>query len=198
MAQLGSATPAQRYAACLMERRAGDVGQLMRTSDIGIAQRIHRGLADDSACFARTFGDQPYDPRQVAMSMDMLRGRIAEQALLSKPDQIEALQALPLQQKRYLRPWFAATGRNPSVDEMAACMSDTDPAGIVELIQTPSASSAESSQIAAMAPSLTKCLSAGTRLEADCPALRAALADALYQRVNNPMLSAPQAQEAPK
>jgi hypothetical protein len=40
-----------------------------------------------------------------------------------------------------------------------------------------------------MSPALTKCLSAGTQLDVNRAAIRGALADALYQRLNNPSLS---------
>ena len=118
-----------------------------------------------------------------------LRGRLAEQELLNESAQIAALQPLPLLQKRYIRPWFAATGRHPAVDEMAACMADTDPAGIMAVVRTTPGFADENAAIAAMSPALTKCLSAGTRLDASRQALRAALADALYQRLHNPALS---------
>ena len=68
-------------------------------------------------------------------------------------------------------------------------MADTDPAGIATLIDTSPGTADENSALSALSPALTKCLSAGTRLDASREALRAALADALYQRLNNPALS---------
>jgi hypothetical protein len=76
---------------------------------------------------------------------------------------------------------------------MGACMADTDPAGIMALIRTNPGYADENAAMSALTPALTKCLSAGTRLDADRPALRAALADALYQRMTNPALSSPEA-----
>lgn len=178
-----------RYVLCLSETRSAQVGELLHASTAAAANLRYRALIDDDRCFARVFGNQAFRPEDVAISQDMLRGKLAERALLADLTQVSALQPLPLQQKRYIRSWFGATGRHPAVDEMAACMADTDPAGITALIQTDQDSSEETAAIGALSPSLTKCLSAGTRLDASRHALRAALADALYQRLSNPSLS---------
>lgn len=180
---------AQRYATCLVQSHPDQVRALLHATTADAANRPYQSLADDDRCFSRVFGNQQFSPKDASVSMDMLRGRLAEQELLSESAQVAALQALPLQQKRYIRPWFAATGRHPAVDEMAACMADTDPAGIMAIVRTTPGFADENAAIAAMSPALTKCLSAGTRLDASRQALRAALADALYQRLNNPALS---------
>jgi hypothetical protein len=178
----------QRYVACISELRPAQVGQLLHSSTAGAATLPYHALADDDRCFRRVYGDQGFSPDAV-LSQDMLRGKLAERALLARAADVAALQPLPLQQKRYIRNWFAATGRHPAVDEMAVCMADTDPAGIVALIGTGPGTGEESSAISAMSPNLTRCLGAGTRLDASRQALRAALADALYQRLSNPQLS---------
>ena len=191
LASPASAAPdnLQRYVACLSTSRPAQVKQLLQASSAAAANLSYHGLANDNRCFARVFPSGEFRPEDVAFSQDLLRGRLAEQALLAQSGAVAALQPLPLQQKRYLRPWFVTTARNPAVDEMGACMADTDPAGIAALIKTDSGSSDESAAIGALSPSLTKCLSAGTRLDASRQALRAALADALYQRLSNPTLS---------
>ena len=181
-------TPAEAYAACLAQSRPAQVRELLQASTAQAASHPYQGLADDSRCFSRAFGNT-FSPEDASVSMDMLRGRLAEQALAADASRVAALQALPLQQKRYIRPWFAATGRHPAVDEMGACIADTDPAGIATLIRTEPGSAEENSALSGLSPALTKCLSAGTRLDASREGLRAALADALYQRLNNPSLS---------
>ena len=179
----------QRYVMCLTQTRPAQMRQLLRSSSAEASKLTFHALADDSRCFAKVFPNGEFKPEDVAFSQDLLRGRLAEQELLAQSGGVAALPPLPLQQKRYVRSWFAATGRNPAVDEMGACMADTDPSGIVALIKTDPGSSSESAAIAAMSASLTKCLSAGTRLDAGRQSLRAALADALYQRLDNPALS---------
>jgi hypothetical protein len=182
-------TPAEAYAACLAQSRPTQAQELLKAANAQAAKNRYELLANDDRCFTRVFGSQPFKPEDGASSMDMLRGRLAEVELRADESRVAALQALPLQQKRYIRPWFATTGRHPAVDEMAACMADTDPAGIAALIQTSPGTADENSALSALSPALTKCLSAGTRLDASREALRAALADALYQRLNNPSLS---------
>lgn len=179
----------ERYVACLSDTRSTEVHQLLGATTAAAANLRYHALIEDDRCFARVFGNQPFRPQDLALSQDMLRGKLAEAALLNRAAQVAALPPLPLQQKRYLRSWFVTTGRHPAVDEMAACMADTDPAGIAALITTDPDSGDETAAVGAMSPSLTKCLSAGTRLDASRHALRAALADALYQRLSNPALS---------
>lgn len=179
----------QRYVACLSQTRPAQVRQLLETSSSQASKLTYRALADDRRCFARVFPNGEFRPEDMAFSQDLLRGELAEKALLSRTGAVAALQPLPLQQKRYIRSWFAVTGRNPAVDEMGACMADTDPGAIMALIRTGHGSVDESAAIGSMSQSLTKCLSAGTRLNAGREALRAALADALYQRLTQPGLS---------
>jgi hypothetical protein len=190
--------PAQRYVACVAQKHPAEVRQLLQATDRASADRPYRSLSDDGRCFSMVFANQQYRPEDVQVPIDVLRGRLAEQSLLASAPQVAALQALPLEQKRYIRPWFAATGRDPSVDEMGACIADTDPANVLYLIRTSPGSDQENQAVAALSPALSKCLSAGTRLQASRPALRAALAEALYQRLNNPALSTAAAQETPK
>ena len=188
----------QRFAACLAKMHPNDVRALLQAGSSEAARRPYLGLADDSRCFSRAYGEGQFRPEEIGLSIDMLRGRLAEQAVLAQSAQVSALQPLPLRQQRYIRSWFAATGRHPAVDEMAACMADTNPAGIVTLIRTEPGNPDESAAIAGLSASLTKCLSAGTRLDASRQALRSALADALYQRLTNPALSLAQIGGTPR
>lgn len=180
---------ARLYAACLADSHEAQARELLLASTLDATRRPYRALVDDSRCLSRVFDDQPFSPGDDAFSTATLRGNLAEQLLLRHYAQLSSLQPLPLQQKRYVRPWFAATGRHPAVDEMATCMADTDPAGVMALIKTELGSGEEWGAFDAMSAALTKCLSAGTRVSVDKQAIRAALADALYQRLNNPQLS---------
>lgn len=173
-------SPAERYATCLVETRPQQVSALLGAQTAEAASTPYRALANNDRCFTQVFGNGQFTPEEAGVSMDVLRGRLAEQAILAQPAALSALPPLPLQQKRYIRPWFAATSRPVAVDEMAACMADTDPSGIAALIRTVPRSEDENSAIDALSPSLRKCLSANVRLDAGREALRAALADALY------------------
>ncbi len=176
-------------AACLAQSRPDLARELLQAASPAAVTAPLSGLIENSRCLSQAFGEQQFSPSDEALSQPTLRGNLAEQLLLKQSAAVAGLQPLPLQQKRYLRPWFAATGRHPAVDEMAACMADTDPAQIAALIKTEPGSADERAAFAPMSPALTKCLSAGTELDVDRQAIRAALADALYQRLTNPQLS---------
>jgi hypothetical protein len=186
-----SAAPssARSLAACLAQSHAQQARQLLQASTLAAVATPYRSLVDDDRCVTQAFGNQQFSPSDDALSQATLRGNLAEQLLQKQSAAVVALQSLPLQQKRYIRPWFAATGRHPAVDEMAACMADTDPAGIGALIKTDPGNGEETAAFGAMSPALTKCLSAGTQLNVSRAAIRGALADALYQRLSNPSLS---------
>ena len=180
---------AQRYAACLAQSHVAQARELLRTSTASAANLPYRGMVQDDRCVSQAFGSQVFSPADEAFSTPTLRGNLAEQLLLKQDAAVAALKPLPLEQKRYTRPWFAATGRHPAVDEMAVCMAATNPGGIAALIRTSPASGEEGAAFEAMSPALVKCLSAGTQLNVSRQAIRAALADALYQRLTNPLLS---------
>lgn len=191
LASQAAAAPsnAQRFGSCVAQSRPAQARELLLASNSEEAARPLRSLVSDDRCISKTFGNEPFSPSDEAFSTPTLRGNLAEQLLLNQSAAVAALKPLPLEQKRYTRAWFAATGRHPAVDEMAVCMAATNPAGIAGLIRTSPGSSEEGAAFEAMTPALIKCLSAGTQLNVSRDAIRAAVADALYQRVANPLLS---------
>jgi hypothetical protein len=70
---------------------------------------------------------------------------------------------------------------------MATCASESAPAETLALLKTLPYSDAEGAAFGAVAPHLGACLRAGVKVTGNRQSLRAALADALYQRVANPM-----------
>ena len=194
----GRVQPAERYLECIAQKHPAAVRELLEASSREAANGPYRSLTDDDRCVGIVFRNQQYEPQDLMLPIDVLRGKLAERALRASTSQVAALTALPFEQKRYVRPWFASTGRDPSVDEMGACIADTDPANILALVRTDPDTSAENQALGAISPVLGRCLSAGTRLEASHRSLRAALAEALYQRFNNPTLSIAPAAETPR
>lgn len=140
-------------------------------------------LKGEVSCFGVVFSNDLVEEREAFIPNDILRGMLAEAAL--EKSQVAALQAMPLQ-KTYQRSWFAITGRPTSVDEMGACIADTNPAGVAALISTKPATPEEGAAFGNITDNLGKCLAAGTQLHATPEALRAALAEALFQRVSAP------------
>lgn len=185
---IGDVRTIAQLGTCMYISHKATALDLLNASTAGESDSALIRLRDEQSCFDRLPTDSHLDTEVAAFSKGLMRGLVAE-AALHDSSAAAALQPLPFQQKRYLRPWFVATGRDPAVDEMSACIADTDPSGIVALIATAPGSSEESWALSNISPWLGKCLAAGAQLHSDRAALRAALADALYQRVRNPQLS---------
>jgi hypothetical protein len=176
---------AKRMAQCLFDRK-GDISRaaLLATSKQAADADLNR-LGGELTCFGVVLSNDLVEGRDAFIPPDILRGMLAEAALDKSRKQVAALQPLPLQ-KAYQRPWFVITGRPSSVDEMGACVADTNPAGVSALISTKPATPEEAAAFGNITDNLGKCLTAGTQLHATPEALRAALAEALFQRVNAP------------
>jgi hypothetical protein len=185
---IGDVRTIAQLGTCMYISHKGTALDLLNASTAAQSESALARLRDERSCFDRLPTDSHLQSAVAAFSEGVIRGMIAEAALRDSRA-AAGLQALPFQQKRYLRPWFVATGRDPAVDEMSACIADTDPSGIVALIATVPDSSQESWALGDISPWLGKCLAAGAQLHSDRTALRAALADALYQRVRDPQLS---------
>ena len=78
--------------------------------------------------------------------------------------------------------------------KLATCVSEIASAETLALLKTEPYSDAEGTTFAAVVPSMGACLRARVKLTGNRQSLRAALADALYQRVANPAPAVPPAQ----
>ncbi len=134
-------------------------------------------------------GDDFVEGRRFSMPMDIQRGLIAEHLLRQLYRQAAALPPLALRQGSYSRSWFAGTTRNAVVDEMGACLADTAPSGIRTVLATTPYTPEEKAAFAALTPMMGSCLTQGAKLTGNRQSVRAALADALYQRVTDPAAS---------
>jgi len=177
---------AKRMAQCLYNRKTSLARQALLAPTKAYADTATNALMGDVQCFGAEFSNEMVEERRVTYPTDILRGMLAEAALGRSRDEVDALGPLPLQQV-YQRTWFAVTGRHVSVDEMGACIADTNPAGVVALIRTQPVTSEENAAFGALMGNFGKCLRAGVKLQASRPALRAALAEALFQRLNAPV-----------
>lgn len=110
-----------------------------------------------------------------------LRGMTAE-AFLRKYKARANLAALAAQ-RTYPREWHALTGRPVQIDQMATCVADVNPAGIMKITKTGFGSKQETKAIDALAPTIGQCLAAGYKMTTNQLGLRTALAEALYHRV---------------
>jgi hypothetical protein len=185
---------AHAFAKCLVNQRRKDVEAFLRASDERDADRISKKLSKALRCDSMMPGHDIVTAKATASSRQIFRGILAE-ALLETPGiDVSVLPAIPLRQQRYIRAWFAASQRNPAIDEMATCIADTAPADTKKLISTEPASDRERAAFAEIAPLMKQCLSANAKLVGNHQSIRAALADALYQRWINPAASLPPAE----
>jgi hypothetical protein len=183
------AVGAQQLAKCLYDQQTKMARALLLSRDPGRARTIASKLMGDLRCANSQFANDLVVERRAEYPPDILRGMLAEAALDHSRSEVKALQPLPLQ-PTYQRDWFAVTGRDVSVDEMATCVADTNPAAIAALLAAGPLSDGEGGAFAGLSDSLGKCLRIGAKLTAGRQALREALADALFQRVNAPAAEA--------
>ena len=176
---------AKRMGMCVYNRKGTLARQALLASTKEAQDAAMAKLMGEVQCFGAEFSNDLVAERRVSFPPEIMRGMLAEAALDRSRAEADALQPLPLQQI-YQRNWFAITGRHVSVDEMGACIADTNPAGIAALIRTEPGSKEENAAFGGLMDNLGKCLRAGTKLQANRQSLRAALADALYQRLNAP------------
>lgn len=180
---------ATKMAACMVTKREAAAREYLAAYSDAESDKQHNELFKYILCMSITGISGMSDTSLMTFPDDVFRGKLAEAFLKRRSNEVSALPALPLE-KDYSRPWFAATGRNPVIDEMGVCVADTNPKGVAGILATQGYSNEERAAFGAVAPSLGNCLRAGAKLQANRQALRAALADALYQRVTRPAPSA--------
>lgn len=185
-------TAATKLTSCLVSKREVAARAFIDAYSVDESDKQYNALWSDVSCLSLVGISGMSDTTQLTFPRDVLRGKLAEALLKGKSSTIAALPVIPLA-KDYSRPWFAATSRNPVIDEMGVCVADTNPGGIARILSTDAYSKEEAAAFGAVVPSLGTCLRAGAKLQANRQALRAALADAVYQRLARP---APAAQLA--
>ncbi len=169
-----------KLAQCLYSKRKTDVLGALGASSAERAAYYANILRNSPACAKVTVSTREVEGASVSAPDDILRGMLAEAALRD----VRAASGLgPLAAERsYARPWFAATGRDAAVDEMAVCMAAQHPIGIRKLLGTPPESTEELAVIQALGGVLAPCLPEGATFKANRQAFRAALAEAFYHR----------------
>ena len=173
---------AQEIARCLVNRRGETVRQVLAATTAEETQRIGKRLMGPIDCFSMTEGNHLFEGRLVSFPPDIMRGMLAEEMVKRQEGKVRQLPVLQPLQQIYVRPWYAATGRDPIVDEMATCVTEVNPGATLALLRTEPYGDGENGAIASLKADFGRCLRAGAKLQAGRQALRAALAEALYQR----------------
>lgn len=185
-----AARKAHAYASCVAHLRAPSAKAFLAATSVEEGQRRRSAMSREIECNDLGDTNNFVEGQMLYFSTDLLRGMIAEVYVADQRVAMAALPALP-RVNLYNRPWFAGTGRDRVVDEMAACVADTQPGGTLRLVTSAAYTSAEDSTFQALVPAMGPCLTVGARLRAGRQALRAALADALYQRFVAPVAVMP-------
>lgn len=183
--QRDAADIAHQLAGCTLVTHAAAARDLLNARNADDVKKARAELSGEEECFANLNRNDLVEGVQVSFPPDVMRGDIAEELVKRQRAAAAQLQPLPIQ-KTYVRAWFAFTGRNSSVDEMAACVADTNPSAIMALLDTSPQSTGEGAAFSNLIPYMGPCLVVGAKLEGAREPLRAALAEALYQRLANP------------
>ena len=193
-----SARQAHGIAACMVRSRQPYVERMLGAADKTAMEKAHYLIWNNLTCLPDDGDNGFVEGHSVSWSTDLMRGFLAEELLRRRRTEVGRLPALTFRQGRYQRPWFGLTGRSETVDEMGACLSDTAPVELTALMATTVYTAEEKTAFAALIPMMGKCLVVGTKLTGNRQSLRAAFADALYQRLINPAASTPTLAETAK
>jgi len=174
-----------RLAQCLYSKRKAEVLAILGATTAEQAQRFATILRTSTACSDVTVTTREIEGGSINAPGDIFRGMLAEAALR----QIDGGLAPGAALASYQRGWFAATGRDPAVDEMAVCTAEVNPAAVRGLLETTPDSATETAAAQALGATLGPCLPQGATLKANRQSLRAALAEALYHRASSPALA---------
>lgn len=180
-----AAQAAHELAGCVVDKRESVAHELLASRDLENLKKLGSRISGDVECFGTLPRNHLVEGIRVAYPHDIMRGHLAEQLIKRNRIAASQLQPLPLQ-RVYSRSWFPFTGRHTSLDEMAACVADTNPAAIMALLGTEPFSNEENAAFGRLVPAMGPCLVAGTKLSGKREPLRAALAEAIYQRLLNP------------
>jgi hypothetical protein len=185
-----SARHGHEFASCLVNRRPQKVEALFAQHDGKGYETAYKGLMSGRLdCLGMwDDGNDVTEGRRFNIPAEVMRGFLAEELIKGDSARFSALPALP-RQLTYSREWYGATSRHVAVDEMATCVTETAPVATLTLLQAEPYSAAEGTAFGSLGPSLGACLRAGTKVDANRQTLRAALADALYERVANPVVA---------
>ena len=185
MTEMEAAAAGQLMSNCMVDHQVAQVRSYLSATTQAEQKASGFGHQAELDCMNMVMTNELSDTRQVIFPPDVFRGQLAQSELSHLQPAVSALAALALQ-KVYARPWFAMTSRNVLVDEMATCVAETNPAGVAALLKTASYAPSEGTAVKALVPNISVCLRAKATLQANRQALRAALAEALFQRVAAP------------
>lgn len=170
-----------RFVECAVTRREAKLrGMIDARTEAGYQKGLD-ALSGVQRCSLDAYVSQDASVISFGTERGTMRGFVSEAFVKKYRSRAEALAPLPLQ-RTYSRDWFELTGRARPIDEMATCVAETDPAGVLILLKSGIGTREEKVAIGALGPSLGACLATGYKLNANRLGLRTALAEGLYHR----------------
>jgi hypothetical protein len=176
---------AHELAGCIVIKRPSTARSFLDARNREEVNKLALKMSGDVDCMVNIDRNDLVEGVRVTYPQEIMRGDIAEELLKRNQSAVQQLAPVPIE-KTYARSWFAVTGRNMSVDEMSACVANTNPSAIMALVRAEPFSDEENFAFGNLIPAMGPCLVAGAKLDAKREPLRAALAEALYQRLMNP------------
>ena len=176
---------AHELAGCIVVKRPSTARSFLDSRNRDEVDKLAAQMNAEFDCMVNIERNDLVEGVQVTYPQEIMRGDLAEELLKKSQSAVQQLAPVPIE-KTYERAWFEFTGRNRSVDEMSACVANTNPTAIMALVRAKPFSSDENVAFGNLIPAMGPCLISGAKLDAKREPLRAALAEALYQRVMHP------------
>ncbi|NCU11401.1 MAG: hypothetical protein GXC70_04435 [Sphingomonadaceae bacterium] len=170
-----------RFVECAVTRREAKLRDMIDARTETGYQKGLDALSGVQRCSLDAYVSQDATVISFGTERGTMRGFVAEAFIKKYRKRAEALAPAPMQ-RTYSRNWYEMTGRARPIDEMATCVAETNPAGILTLLKSGIGSAEEKAAIGALGPSLGACLATGYKLNANRLGLRTALAEGLYHR----------------
>ena len=176
---------ARVFVSCMVVSHTASARTLLNTTDKAAMEKASSALGDVERC-DKLDENETASVGAFQYPIDIIRGMIAEIFLAPNLDQAAKLPNMPVE-RGYSRTWFALSGRDAAVDSMAVCLAENAPGGVAALLRTEAYTPSEMAAVQALGPNMGKCLQVGVKLKANRQALRAAIAEGLYHRLNGPV-----------
>ena len=184
-----AARQAAAFVSCMVAKHESSARTMLDSTDEASSERAAKAMLREDRCNQIGFENGMSDTTSFTYPADVLRGMVAERLIGNSFDRAAMLPAMPLE-RIYARQWFAMTGRDAVVDAMAVCLTENAPTDVVGLLRTGAYSAQEMAAVQVLGPTMGKCLQVGYKLHANRQTLRAAIAEALYHRLNAPVAAA--------
>lgn len=176
-------------ASCFAGRRPGTVAEILRSSSHeGFTAAMKKAQVAMGPCLVRA-GSSDAGLLQMNFSRFDMMGLLGEAVLVSGP--APSFEAVPVAAVPRAPQWIGRTMGQAVMLQVATCLAYTQPRSAQAVIWAKPGTPQEGAAFGQLVAHLPSCLDKNVTLKASKPALRLALATALYQRKINPAPAVP-------